>query len=82
MKTYKVLNVRTHIAGVIGKTSYDSVKHDIDMELWPVGVFIKTMAGKPYNLLEPFGNIIEAKLEYDEAEEKRGPGRPAGPRAV
>jgi hypothetical protein len=79
MKTYKVKNLRTHIAGLLGQTSYDSEKHEAEMELWPVGVLIKKIKGKEYNLLEPFGNIIEARLEIDEqAEEKRGPGRPPG----
>ena len=32
LKTMKVLNVRTHVGGLHGKTSYDSVKDKADME--------------------------------------------------
>lgn len=83
MKHYKVLNLRTHIGGLHGKTSYDSEKDGADMELWPVGVLLKSVPGRAGNILIPFPNVVEIILapeavEADaQAEEtKRGPGRP------
>jgi hypothetical protein len=86
MKNRKVLNLRTHIGGFHGKTSYDSQRNECDMELLANGVLIKSMKGKECNLFVPFANVVEAHLapeEYFESEEpKRGPGRPPGPRAA
>lgn len=83
MKNRKVLNLRTAVGGLLGKTSYDSVKHNAEMELWPIGVFLKSVEGRAVNLLIWGPNIVECMLApEDELEEKRGPGRPPGPRAA
>lgn len=80
MKNRKVLNLRTHLGGLHGKTSYDSVKDSADMEVWPVGVLIKSLKGKPCDILVPYPNVVEAVLAPAEEEApdetKRGPGRP------
>ncbi len=62
MKNRKVLNLRTHVGGLYGKTSYDSEQHECDMELLPIGVLIKSIKGKPAELFIPFANIIEVRL--------------------
>ncbi len=85
MKNHKVLNLRTHLGGLHGKTSFDAVKDKVDMELWPVGVYIKSIDSKPVEMLIPFPNIVEARLAPigpgDEdlvcPTPPRGPGRPA-----
>lgn len=89
MKPKKVLNLRTHVGGFLGKTSYDSVKHEVEMELLDGGVLIRTVKNKPCNLFIPFANVVEVLLESDgEAAPaiddviKRGPGRPPGPKSV
>jgi len=78
MKNRKVTNMRTHLGGLFGKTSYDSVKDSADMELLPIGVLIKEVGGRKCNLLVWAGNIIETHLAPEEIypEDKRGPGRP------
>jgi hypothetical protein len=83
MKNRKVLNLRTHVGGLHGKTSYDASQHECDMELWPVGVLLKSIKGRVVNTLIPFANVVEVILapeaiEADQATEetKRGPGRP------
>ena len=40
LKNRKVLNVRTHVGGLHGKTSYDSVRDGAKLELTPVGVLV------------------------------------------
>lgn len=47
MKNRKVLNLRTHLGGWLGKTSYDSEKDKCEMERWPDGVAIKSIKGQP-----------------------------------
>lgn len=81
----KVLNVRTHVGGLHGKTSYDAEKDRADMELHPVGVLIKSREGlqmkngeKHYHLLIPYSNCTEVLIDPGVEEKKRGPGRPAG----
>lgn len=83
MKNRKVLNVRSHVGGLHGKTSYDAVKDRADMEVCAVGVVIKKLNGQPlsvagqaYELLIPWPNCTEVLVEVEEEEEKRGPGRP------
>lgn len=79
MKNRKVLNLRTHIAGVLALTSYDEKKHQADMELTAVGVLIRSLKGIKQNILVPFPNIVEARLaEEDDNTDPtpRGPGRP------
>ena len=84
MKNRKVLNVRSHVGGVHGKNSYDSVKDKADMEITPVGVLVR-MPGKT-EILIPWPNCTEVALapetEVSAESEKRGPGRPPGPRAA
>lgn len=93
MKNRKVLNLRTHLGGWLGQTSYDAEQHKCEMELTPAGVLIKTFKGEPlkrngklvYCLSNNSNNIetiIEAVDDDDvgqtkESIEKRGPGRPA-----
>lgn len=80
MKDRKVLNLRTHLGGLHGKTSYDALKDTAEMELWPFGVFIKSIKGRDANILVPFPNVVEAVLAPETIEEaqaeKRKPGRP------
>ncbi len=77
MKNRKVLNLRTHVAGVLGQNSYDSNKHGADMELTAVGVLIKSVRGRPgCNVLAPFGNVIEAILAPEAEEDAPRVGRP------
>lgn len=82
MKNYKVNNLRTHLGGVLGKTSYDAQRDECDMEVWPVGVLIKTHKGKEVNLLVPYPNVVEAQVIVTseapaELEQiRRRPGRP------
>lgn len=89
MKNRKVLNVRLHIGGLHGKTSYDADQDKVEMELTPIGVIVKALNGKPLerkgktvDLLLPYPNCTEILVETatDEApvdlESKRGPGRP------
>lgn len=91
----KVLNVRTSLGGLHGKTSYDAEKDKADMELTALGVKVKTLNGKPlvlkngkqFHILLPYPNCSEVQVEVDEdkaetEEVKRGPGRPPGPRAA
>lgn len=79
----KVLNIRCHVgAGIQSKLgffkSHNNTEADGDMELWPMGVYIKK-----YKLLVPFTNITSMTLDVEiEEEEKRGPGRPPGPRVA
>ena len=94
MKNRKVLNLRTHLGGLYGKTSYDSKRDDVEMEIWPVGVYIKSIKGKYAGVLVPYPNCVEVQLEPEVIEVdgpqptvfpdevKRGPGRPSGPRAA
>lgn len=88
MKNRKVLNLRTHLGGWLGKTSYDFQRDKCDMELTPAGVAIKTLKGEPllYSGRKVYcvsGNsnnvemIVEADDEPQAEETKRGPGRPA-----
>lgn len=76
MKNRKVLNLRTHIAGVLSKTSYDHEKHMADMQLEYAGVLVKSIymnsaiGQKEVNVLIPFGNIIEAVLAPEETKEQ------------
>ena len=85
LKTMKVLNIRTHVGGLHGKTSYDSIKDKADMEITPVGVLVKY---KSSNVLIPWPNCTEVILGAEgsagasEETEKRGPGRPPRPRAA
>lgn len=74
----KVLNVRTHVGGLHGKTSYDAVKDDAKMEMMPYGVLIE-MTNRT-TVMIPWPNCIEVILgdEVVAEEPKRGPGRPAG----
>lgn len=89
MKGRKVLNLRTHLGGWLGKTSYDAVKDKCDMEINPLGVAIKSIKGEPILFLGKKvycvscnSNNIEFLVEADEEESKapeapkRGPGRP------
>lgn len=81
MKNYKVNNLRTHLGGVLGKTSYDAQKDDCDMEVWPVGVLIKTHKGREVNLLVPYPNVVEAQVIVEveapaELDQVRRRGRP------
>lgn len=83
MKNRKVLNFRASIGGLHGKTSFDAVKDKAEMELWPIGVYIKAINGVSKDILFPFPNVIEVHMSPEEPEEdKRGPGRPPGPRAA
>lgn len=92
MKNRKVLNLRTHLGGWLGKTSYDSEQDGCEMELTPAGVLIKKHKNepiifkkKPVYILSSNSNNIEALIEaFDDAPEtkdapdaKRGAGRPA-----
>lgn len=84
MKNRKVLTARCHIgAGIQSKLTFSQKdptgkELDGDMDLWPVGVYVKK-----YELLLPFTNLTSVSLAPEEADdEKRGPGRPPGPKAV
>lgn len=85
LKTMKVLNVRTHVGGLHGKTSYDAKKDNADMELTPLGVLVKH---KGTNVLIPWPNATEVILGdegtagWNTEPEKRGPGRPPGPKVA
>lgn len=76
MKNRKVLNLRTHVGGLHGKTSYDNVKDKAEMELTPVGVVVD-LPGRP-TVLVPWPNCTEVILAPEDKEEvaPRGPGRP------
>lgn len=95
MKNRKVLVVRCHVgAGIQGRLNYSHYgptakadgsypELDGDIELWPVGAYVVK-----HKLLIPFTNITSLILA-DDAEatpapdtEKRGPGRPPGPKAA
>jgi hypothetical protein len=87
MKARKVLNVRTHLGGLHGKTSFDAKKDGAEMEVSPAGVLITALGGKPVvrdgekiELLIPWPNCTEVILEPET--ETRGPGRPPGPKAA
>lgn len=80
MKNRKVLTARCHVgAGIQSKLTFslkgaDGRELDGEMDLWPVGVYIKK-----YELLIPFTNLTSVSLAPEELEdEKRGPGRPPG----
>ncbi len=85
MKNRKVKTARCHVgAGIQSKLTFSHVgadgrELDGDMELWPIGVYIKK-----HELLVPFTNLTSVSLFPEEVmeEEKRGPGRPPGPKAV
>lgn len=75
MKNRKVLNLRTHVGGLLAKTSIDSYTHKSDMELWPIGILVKTMDGKPflnpkskepYEVFVPFANVVEVQVSPDQ----------------
>lgn len=84
MKNRKVLNLRTHLGGLFGKTSYDADKDGAEMEITPVGVLVKSCKGKTFPpggaLLVPYPNCVEIivsdEVETDDEDKKRGPGRP------
>lgn len=89
MRQFKVLNVRTHIGGLHGMTSYDSEKHGVEMTLEPAGVLIRSTKeeakfsiqrdGKAQKIavILPWANVTEVIVEDAPVEEeKRGPGRP------
>lgn len=66
---------------MLGKTSYDAQKDDCDMEVWPVGVLIKTHKGREVNLLVPYPNVVEAQVIVEveapaELDQVRRRGRP------
>lgn len=71
MKNRKVLNVRTHVGGLHGKTSYDAKKDKIEMEITPVGVVVSGLGSN--DLLIPWPNCTEVLLEREEKEAPRGP---------
>ena len=71
MKNRKVLNLRTHVGGILAVTTYDHIQHKAVMELWPVGVYISSFKGVARSTLVPFANIIECQLAPEEAEEKK-----------
>lgn len=77
MKNRKVLNVRTHIGGLHGKTSFDEIVDKLDMYLEDQGVLIYQANGKPfirkgpnglpdiqYMIFEPLTNTTEILLHY------------------
>lgn len=89
MKNRKVLNLRTHLGGWLGQTSYDAKQHGVEMELTPAGVMITKFKNEPLIFkgqkvycLSANSNNIEMILAADDeedapkSEEKRGPGRP------
>ncbi len=85
------MNLRTHLGGLHGKTSYDAAKDNAEMEVSAVGVVIKTLNGRPIvrdgkivHLVVPYPNTTEIIIEAEEAEDEkpRGPGRPPGPKAA
>lgn len=88
MKARKVLNVRAHVGGLHGKTSYDAVKDKAEMEVSPAGIVLLSLGGKrlerdgkPCELLLPWPNCTEVILEPEQPApvaqaEPRGPGRP------
>jgi hypothetical protein len=77
MKNRKVLNLRVHLGGILGKTNYDSVQNKADMELTPVGVLLKSFGGSQVkNLLIPYSNCVEMRLDEEVEEEKKPVGRP------
>lgn len=75
MKNRKVLNLRTHVGGLHGKTSYDHEKDKAALELTPIGVTVD-LPGRP-TVLVPWPNCTEVVLGEETKEEApRGPGRP------
>lgn len=70
MKNKKVLNLRTHLGGLLAKQSYDSVKDKADMEVLAVGILIKTLKGKEVNMLIPYSNVVEARLEGESSKDE------------
>lgn len=83
----KVLNVRTHVGGLHGKTSYDAEKDKAEMIEGEKGIEVLSINGKPlinkeglpYILVIDYPNCTEHCVL---AEEKRGPGRPPGPKVA
>lgn len=71
MKNRKVLQLRTHIAGILSVNSYDHKLHKAEMELTPVGVFVRVFKEKPTSVLVPFANIIEVVLAPEEEEKTK-----------
>jgi len=83
MKNRKVLNLRCHLGGLHGKTSFDADQDRAEMELSAVGVVIKKInneillrKGKPFELLIPYSNCVEVVIEPEQEEIRRSPGRP------
>lgn len=66
MKNRKVLNLRTHVGGLHGKTSYDAVKDKADMQVTAVGIFIEKLNGRHVNILVPYPNCTEVQLGEEE----------------
>lgn len=78
MKDRKVLNLRTHVGGLHGKTSFDAVRDKAIMEVTAVGVLV-SMESSAVDLLVPYSNCTEISLEKLPKQvepDKRGPGRP------
>lgn len=83
MRLRKVMNLRTSLGGLHGKTSYDAIKDDAEMlaDIEGAGVEITRLKGVDLNPTTFIGwqNIVEAHL-VPEAKvleaPKRGPGRP------
>ena len=85
MRLRKVMNLRTHLGGLFGKTSYDSNKDECEMiaDLDGAGIEITKLRGKDLDptLFVGWNNVVEAQLareetKTEEAPVKRGPGRP------
>jgi hypothetical protein len=74
MKDRKVLNLRTHVGGVLGKTSYDAHKDAAEMELTAVGVMIHKIRRGSHidtvSVLVPFANVIEVALAPEDEKKK------------
>lgn len=91
MRLRKVMNLRTHLGGLFGKTSYDSIKDECDMiaDLDGAGIEITKLKGKELDptLFVGWNNVVEAQLvrgetKAEETPTKRGPGRPVGFKVV
>lgn len=85
MKSKKVLNVRIHLGGLHGKTSYDSEQDGADMVLEDGIITLRKLKNEPIiwknkkvHLNFHSSNVFESiTLAEDEQEEpRRGPGRP------
>ena len=84
MKDKKVIHLASHIGiGATAMTSIDARKHEAEMELTPVGVFVKVAGPAPkkkmMEYLVPFSNLRWIELEPSAQEEEAFLGKSQAP---